>query len=58
MKWACRAPLANGSLCPRMDRVKCPFHGPIVARNEDGSPANDADVGKLEEIKRKQRERE
>ena len=55
VKWTCRAPLSTGRLCPRMDRVKCPFHGPIIARNNDGSPANIADAEKLAKIKDKQR---
>jgi len=36
VKWSCRAKLASGKLCPRMDRVKCPLHGIIVARDESG----------------------
>lgn len=36
VKWSCRAKLASGKLCPRMDRVKCPLHGLIVARDETG----------------------
>jgi len=36
VKWSCRAKLASGKLCPRMDRVKCPLHGLIVARDESG----------------------
>ncbi|XP_046995660.1 UV-stimulated scaffold protein A-like isoform X1 [Schistocerca americana] len=36
VKWACRAPLPTGKLCPRRDRYKCPFHGPIVPRDEKG----------------------
>ncbi|XP_049807947.1 UV-stimulated scaffold protein A-like isoform X2 [Schistocerca nitens] len=36
VKWACRAPLPSGKLCPRRDRYKCPFHGPIVPRDEKG----------------------
>ena len=53
VKRACRAPLPNGRLCPRMDRHKvnhslvafillpllmsqCPFHGPIVPRDDNG----------------------
>ncbi|VDO92779.1 unnamed protein product [Soboliphyme baturini] len=31
----CRAPLKNGKLCPRKDRVKCPLHGLIIPRNEE-----------------------
>jgi len=33
---SCRAPLGNGNLCPRMDRTKCPLHGPIIPRNSEG----------------------
>jgi hypothetical protein len=36
IKWSCRAKLASGKLCPRMDRVKCPLHGLIVARDGSG----------------------
>ncbi|KAK4326364.1 hypothetical protein Pmani_003116 [Petrolisthes manimaculis] len=38
VKWACRAPLTTGRLCPRRDREKCPMHGPIIPRNETGEP--------------------
>ena len=38
VKWTCRAPMKSGKLCPRKDRFKCPFHGPVVARDELGSP--------------------
>ncbi|KAH8551528.1 hypothetical protein BGW37DRAFT_494019 [Umbelopsis sp. PMI_123] len=37
---ACRAPLKNGSLCPRKDLVTCPFHGPIIPRDEIGRPVD------------------
>lgn len=56
VKWTCRALLGSGRLCPRMDRVKCPFHGLIIARKDDGSPANFADAEKLARIKAKQRQ--
>ncbi|XP_070183848.1 UV-stimulated scaffold protein A-like isoform X2 [Littorina saxatilis] len=46
VKWKCRAPLPSGKLCERMDRVKCPFHGKIIARDEDGIPANPEDMKK------------
>jgi hypothetical protein len=36
IKWKCRTPIGNGKLCERMDRYKCPFHGRIIARNEQG----------------------
>ncbi|XP_077200146.1 UV-stimulated scaffold protein A isoform X2 [Paroedura picta] len=39
----CRAPMPNGSLCGRQDRVKCPFHGKIIPRDEFGSPVNPED---------------
>ncbi|KAJ2452438.1 hypothetical protein EV183_002953 [Coemansia sp. RSA 2336] len=35
---ACRAPLRDGRLCPRKDLVKCPFHGVIIPRDEQGRP--------------------
>ena len=34
----CHALLPNGKLCPRRDRVRCPFHGPIVPRDSAGRP--------------------
>jgi len=37
-----------------MDRVKCPFHGRIVARDGRGKPANPADAEKLKKIMEKQ----
>jgi len=36
VKWSCRAKLSSGKLCPRKDKVKCPLHGLIVARDEKG----------------------
>ncbi|CAF0789418.1 unnamed protein product [Rotaria sp. Silwood1] len=41
IKWKCRAPLGNGKLCERMDRYKCPFHGRIIARNEQGQAVDE-----------------
>ncbi|XP_022241557.1 UV-stimulated scaffold protein A-like isoform X1 [Limulus polyphemus] len=40
VKWKCNAPLTNGKLCPRQDRFKCPFHGPIITRDEKGNAVN------------------
>jgi Fe-S cluster assembly ATPase SufC len=51
IKWKCRAPIGNGKLCERMDRYKCPFHGRIVARNEQGE-AEDEQVRRQEEEQR------
>uniref|UniRef100_A0A914VFS4 UV-stimulated scaffold protein A n=1 Tax=Plectus sambesii TaxID=2011161 RepID=A0A914VFS4_9BILA len=34
----CRHPLADGAVCTRKDRVKCPFHGIIIERDTQGNP--------------------
>jgi len=34
--WVCGAPLGDGKLCPRQDRKRCPFHGLIVKRDDEG----------------------
>lgn len=47
VKWACRAPLPNGKLCPRRDRFKCPFHGRIIPRDEHGKPSDEQKVDTL-----------
>lgn len=57
VKWACRAPLKLGGLCPRKDREKCPFHGPIIPRDEVGKPLHDEDAAR-EHAAREQYERE
>ncbi|KAJ7951308.1 UV-stimulated scaffold protein A-like [Quillaja saponaria] len=36
----CHAPLRKGGLCERRDLRVCPFHGPIVPRDEEGKPLN------------------
>ncbi|XP_022757558.1 UV-stimulated scaffold protein A homolog [Durio zibethinus] len=36
----CRAPLSKGGLCQRRDMRVCPFHGPIIPRDEEGNPIN------------------
>jgi hypothetical protein len=41
IKWKCRASLGNGKLCERMDRYKCPFHGRIIARNDQGQAVDE-----------------
>ncbi|CAF1676032.1 unnamed protein product, partial [Didymodactylos carnosus] len=43
IKWKCRVPVGNGKLCERMDRYKCPFHGVIIARDEQGIPSYETD---------------
>lgn len=44
VRWACRTPLPSGKLCPRRDRQKCPLHGPIIARDEQGQPKDPSSV--------------
>ncbi|KAB1203986.1 hypothetical protein CJ030_MR3G011113 [Morella rubra] len=34
----CRAPLRKGGVCQRRDLRVCPFHGPIVPRDDEGKP--------------------
>ncbi|RWR99436.1 UV-stimulated scaffold protein A-like isoform X1 [Dinothrombium tinctorium] len=50
----CKAPLPNGKLCPRRDKIKCPFHGKIIPRNDCGDLL-DAEARQKEE---KQKENE
>jgi hypothetical protein len=50
----CLAPLPSGKLCPRQDKVKCPFHGKIVERDMYGEPISGED--KAAEEKRKANE--
>ncbi|KAM4621442.1 UV-stimulated scaffold protein A [Polymixia lowei] len=52
----CSAPLGNGKLCQRQDRVKCPFHGVIVPRDAQGRPTRDQDRKREEQEERRRRE--
>ncbi|KAI8027349.1 hypothetical protein LOK49_LG02G00121 [Camellia lanceoleosa] len=36
----CRARLSKGGLCQRRDLRVCPFHGPIIPRDDEGKPIN------------------
>nr|XP_015816336.2 UV-stimulated scaffold protein A isoform X3 [Nothobranchius furzeri] len=54
----CRAPLGNGKLCQRQDRIKCPFHGRIVPRDSEGRPCREEDRRREEEERRKRREQQ
>ncbi|MBA0611095.1 hypothetical protein Godav_011804 [Gossypium davidsonii] len=36
----CRAPLKKGGLCQRRDLKICPFHGPIIPRDDAGNQIN------------------
>ncbi|KAM7417071.1 hypothetical protein PAMA_016941 [Pampus argenteus] len=47
----CRAPMGDGKLCQRQDRLKCPFHGPIIPRDQEGRPCRQED--RLREERRK-----
>ncbi|XP_016087953.1 UV-stimulated scaffold protein A-like [Sinocyclocheilus grahami] len=49
----CKAPMPNESLCERQDRVKCPFHGRIIPRDELGRHVSPEDALRLEKEKRK-----
>ncbi|XP_019381791.1 PREDICTED: UV-stimulated scaffold protein A [Gavialis gangeticus] len=48
VKHKCRAPMPDGSLCERQDRIKCPFHGKIIPRDESGNPVNPEDKAREE----------
>nr|KAF6432706.1 UV stimulated scaffold protein A [Rousettus aegyptiacus] len=39
----CRAPRPDGQLCERQDRLKCPFHGKIIPRDDAGRPLDPED---------------
>ncbi|CAM4610606.1 unnamed protein product [Leuciscus chuanchicus] len=54
----CKAPMPDGSLCERQDRVKCPFHGRIIPRDELGRPVNPEDALRLEKEKWKRQEQQ
>ncbi|XP_054648519.1 UV-stimulated scaffold protein A isoform X2 [Dunckerocampus dactyliophorus] len=49
----CHAPLGDGKLCKRQDRLKCPFHGRIIPRDEEGRPCCQEDRQREEQEKRK-----
>lgn len=38
---ACNVLLDNGKLCPRRDKIKCPFHGKIIPRDHLGVPLDE-----------------
>ena len=47
----CNALLPSGRLCPRRDRIKCPFHGQIVARDLNGVPIDEEHRKREEKLK-------
>ncbi|XP_069580732.1 UV-stimulated scaffold protein A isoform X1 [Brachyistius frenatus] len=52
----CRAPLGDGKLCQRQDRLKCPFHGQIIPRDQEGRPCRQEDRVREEQQERAKRE--
>uniref|UniRef100_H3CLH8 UV-stimulated scaffold protein A n=1 Tax=Tetraodon nigroviridis TaxID=99883 RepID=H3CLH8_TETNG len=54
----CRARLDNGLLCQRQDRLKCPFHGRIIPRDDVGLPINEEDRLREEQEARRKRDEE
>uniref|UniRef100_A0A674H4S3 UV-stimulated scaffold protein A n=1 Tax=Taeniopygia guttata TaxID=59729 RepID=A0A674H4S3_TAEGU len=51
VKHKCRAPMPDGRLCERQDRIKCPFHGKIIPRDDSGIPVNAEDRAREEKMK-------
>ncbi|XP_051915349.1 UV-stimulated scaffold protein A-like [Hippocampus zosterae] len=49
----CNAPLGNGKMCKRQDRLKCPFHGCIVPRDQEGRPCSQEDHQREEQHRTK-----
>uniref|UniRef100_A0AAQ4P6P6 UV-stimulated scaffold protein A n=1 Tax=Gasterosteus aculeatus aculeatus TaxID=481459 RepID=A0AAQ4P6P6_GASAC len=56
VKHYCSAPLDNGKLCERQDRLKCPFHGLIIPRDQEGRPCREEDRLREEREKRRKQE--
>ncbi|XP_060044350.1 UV-stimulated scaffold protein A isoform X1 [Erinaceus europaeus] len=46
----CRAPKPDGRLCERQDRLKCPFHGKIIPRDEVGQPLDPDDRAREQQL--------
>ncbi|GFY81525.1 hypothetical protein Acr_01g0013340 [Actinidia rufa] len=40
----CHAPLSKGGLCQRRDLRVCPFHGPVIPRDDEGKPIKQASL--------------
>ncbi|XP_067885665.1 UV-stimulated scaffold protein A isoform X2 [Heterodontus francisci] len=52
----CGAPMPNGRFCERQDRIKCPFHGKIIPRDEQGNPVNPEDIQRLKQEEQRKQE--
>ncbi|XP_059533818.1 UV-stimulated scaffold protein A isoform X4 [Myotis daubentonii] len=48
----CRAPRPDGRLCERQDRLKCPFHGKIIPRDDTGRPLHPEDRAREQRLQR------
>ncbi|KAM8804271.1 UV-stimulated scaffold protein A isoform 2-T2 [Rhynchonycteris naso] len=53
----CRAPRPDGRLCERQDRLKCPFHGKIVPRDDTGRPLHPEDRAREQRQQRQKQAR-
>ncbi|XP_040822026.1 UV-stimulated scaffold protein A isoform X1 [Ochotona curzoniae] len=51
----CRAPRPDGRLCERQDRLKCPFHGKIIPRDDQGRPLDPEDRAREQQQQLRQR---
>lgn len=51
---SCNVLLDSGKLCPRRDKIKCPFHGKIIPRDHLGMPIDES-LRLLEEEKARKR---
>ncbi|XP_024918964.1 UV-stimulated scaffold protein A isoform X2 [Cynoglossus semilaevis] len=54
----CGAPLPPGGVCQRQDRLKCPFHGPIIPRDKEGRPLRQEDRRREEQEERRKKEQQ
>lgn len=52
----CKAPMKDGKLCQRRDAKFCPFHGPIIPRDDKGNPLPEEDEKETAEKKNKNEE--
>lgn len=54
----CKARLSNGKLCPRMDLRKCPLHGVIIDRDDEGFPIEEVAAAEQATAPNEQQERD
>nr|XP_035150252.1 UV-stimulated scaffold protein A isoform X2 [Callithrix jacchus]XP_035150253.1 UV-stimulated scaffold protein A isoform X2 [Callithrix jacchus]XP_035150254.1 UV-stimulated scaffold protein A isoform X2 [Callithrix jacchus] len=53
----CRALRPDGRLCERQDRLKCPFHGKIIPRDDEGRPLDPEERAREQRQQRQKQER-